>query len=354
MKTRAITAAALAAAAAVALAGCGSSTPAYYLASNSGLVLLIQWQAPQNGQASGTITEDQPSGSAPDETLGVTSVPVDVTINGSSVTLKPTGLDSLFGTSISGTLGSGGLTVTTPPSSSSNGLISTGTLPSSDAAAYNAAVAVLSHSISGTNGEALAQQQQAQAQASASASAQVVQQQHSADQQAASGDLSTLQTDASLTSGSLSGDLSGLSNDIGSARNDLATEHQDAAGDNGYCSATQTVAGDAQTVDGDLQTVQGDVQTIQPDISTVRQDIAKLRQDTQTLTSEGLPVPGGIAAAISTAQANLGQAIATANGYITTMNGIDSQAYSLANGMAVGACAGDGPGSPTPAIPPLS
>jgi hypothetical protein len=67
MKTAIIT---VAFAAALALAGCGGSSPAYYLASNSGLVPLIKWQTPQNGQASGTITEDQPSGSAPNETLG--------------------------------------------------------------------------------------------------------------------------------------------------------------------------------------------------------------------------------------------------------------------------------------------
>lgn len=201
------------------------------------------------------------------------------------------------------------------------------------------------------------EQQQAnqQAQASASASAQAAtQQQHSADQQAAQGDLGTLQTDASLTSGNLPGDLSSFSNDIATARTDLGTEQSDARGDNSYCSATQTVAGDAQSVDGDLQSVSGDVQSIQPDIATARQDIAALRSAVQTLVNDGLSAPQGTAVAISTVQANLGQAIATANGSISVMNGIDSQAYSLANGMAVGSCSTDGPGSPTSAIPPIS
>ena len=127
-------------------------------------------------------------------------MPINVTISGSQVTIKATGLDALLGTTIGGTLGSNGLTITTPPSSS-DAQISTDTLSSSDAASYNAAAAVLSHSISGTNAEALVQQQQ-QARASASASAQAAQQQqNSADQQTAMGDLSTLQQDASLTGG---------------------------------------------------------------------------------------------------------------------------------------------------------
>src|SRR5215469_3070128 len=84
-------------------AGCGGSGTAYFVASNSTSVLLVQWSAPQDGQATGSITYDSPSGTAPNETLGVQTVPVSVTFNGSSVSMKPTGLYALSGETISGT-----------------------------------------------------------------------------------------------------------------------------------------------------------------------------------------------------------------------------------------------------------
>jgi hypothetical protein len=74
----------------------------------------------------------------------------------------------------------------------------------------------------------------------------------------------------------------------------------------------------------------------------------------RTLQNEGLSAPQGATQAIAAARANLGQAIATANGYIFAINGIDAQAYSLANRSASGPCAGDGPGSPSSAIPILN
>ena len=77
-------------------AGCGGgSVPAYFVGSSSNSVLLVQWSAPQNGQASGSITYDSLSGTAPNETLGVQTVSVSVTISGNSVTMKPAGLLAL-------------------------------------------------------------------------------------------------------------------------------------------------------------------------------------------------------------------------------------------------------------------
>jgi hypothetical protein len=81
----------------IGIAACSSSGPAYFLSSAPGLVVLIQWQPPQNGQAVGIVTQVQPSGTAPNQILGVTTVPVDVAINGRAVTLTPTGLGELFG-----------------------------------------------------------------------------------------------------------------------------------------------------------------------------------------------------------------------------------------------------------------
>lgn len=96
----------------IALAGCGSPGPAYYLASNSSQVLLVEWNAPANGQASGEITYDSIDSagsdtSAPDS-LAVQSDPVTVTINGSQVTMS-----GFLSESITGTLSCGQLTITT-------------------------------------------------------------------------------------------------------------------------------------------------------------------------------------------------------------------------------------------------
>jgi hypothetical protein len=54
----------------------------------------------------------------------------------------------------------------------------------------------------------------------------------------------------------------------------------------------------------------------------------------------------GAAAAIAAAGKAIGQAAAKANGEIDQVNADVTQAYSIANGMATGSCAGDGPGRP--------
>jgi hypothetical protein len=80
------------------LAACGgSSGPSYFVTASARQVLLVQWQAPQNGQASGSVTQVQPSGTAPDQTLGVTTVPVDVTIDGSRSRCGPRACTSCSG-----------------------------------------------------------------------------------------------------------------------------------------------------------------------------------------------------------------------------------------------------------------
>jgi hypothetical protein len=96
---------------------CGSAAPSYYMASNSSSVLLIEWAAPQGGQATGTITYDSATGSAPDETLDVQTVPVKVTFNGSQVTFTFTGLaEFLGGGSLTGTTTGGSLDIWKPAS----------------------------------------------------------------------------------------------------------------------------------------------------------------------------------------------------------------------------------------------
>jgi hypothetical protein len=272
-------------------------------------------------------------------------VPVNVTINGSAVTLKPTGLYELFGgTSISGTLSNGALMITTPPDSST-GAISTGLLPSSSPSAYNAAVTVLKHHIRSANAEAIANQQY-QAQQSANTAA----------EQAASSDLATLSQDADF-----SGDLSDLSSDVSQTNTDLAAERSDAAGgpnaDGGGCynltgnvdyDATQNVEYDAtQNLGYDLQ------QNLQPDMSAARADISTVENDLQNLSAAGLPVPTNASTTISAARAAIRHAIAAANDDIATVNADVNTAYAIARNMATGSCSGQGPGPAPAPIKPL-
>jgi len=319
---------------------CGSAGPAYYLASDSNNVLLVQWSAPQNGQASGSITYDSPTGTAPSETLSVQTVPVNVTINGSSVTLKPTGLDALLGGSVTGALGGGSLTITTPPNGSS-GEIQSGTLASSRASAYNAALAALRKGINKQNAVALAEQQ-AQQQAQANQQA----------EQTASNDLNALQSADSFTN-----DLNQLQTDVNQTNSDLASEKSAAAqGPNaggGDCyNLEENVSYDAtENVEYDAtEDLAYDLQSgLEDDISNVRQDISALQSDLTTLSTSELAAPAGASQALSTARANIRQAIATANSDITTVNSDVEQAYSIGNDLATGSCSGDGPGStPTP------
>lgn len=317
---------------------CGSSRPAYFMAEQSNQIVLVQWQQPQNGEASGTFTEVQPSGTAPDQTLGVNTVPVDVTINGSTVTLKPTGLYQLFGgTSLNGTLSNGGLTITTPPDTST-GTVNTGTLPSSSPTAYNAAVAALRHSISQGNAQALAQQQ-AQAQQSANTAA----------EQTAQSDLSTLGQDAGF-----SADLGSLASDVQSADTDLGSERSDAAGGKGsYCDNVFAVGDDSYALDDDGYSIATDASTLTDDISTARQDIRTAQNDLRNLGAGGLPVPSNAAAVLAAARQAIRHAISVANADIAAVNQADRTAYAIANGLATGSCQGQGPGSPAGLNPPI-
>jgi hypothetical protein len=77
-------------------------------------VVLIQWNAPQNGEASGTVTYDSVSTSGSDpsapDSLSVQSAPVTVTFNGDQVTFS-----GFLGGSFTGQLSGGQLSITTPP-----------------------------------------------------------------------------------------------------------------------------------------------------------------------------------------------------------------------------------------------
>jgi hypothetical protein len=310
---------AVTAAAAAVLAGavsCGSSAgPASYLGTDQSDVVFIQWQAPtSSGHLQGTMTADRVSGTAPNQTVSVTNIPFTGTISGNSVTLTVT---ALFVTErIFGTLSGGKLTI---QATTANGTIQSGTLIQAGVSSYNKAVDGLHARVRQANLMA------ARAQA----------------EQAAQSDLATLQSDASFGN-----DLNTLLSDGQQASSDLATVKSDAShGPGSYCDNVYTVSDDAYTVDDDLYSLSSDLTTLTDGIATVRQDIRTVNSDLANLSASGLPAPLGAASGIATAQRMITEAIATANGYIDQANADDTTAYAIANGLATGSCAGQGPGS---------
>lgn len=194
-------------------------------------------------------------------------------------------------------------------------------------------------------------QQQAQAQASESQASS-----NAAAEQQAQNDSST------LAEFSLSSDLSKLSGDLTQTRNDLAAEKTAAAAgpnaDGGDCyNLESNVDYDAQqNVEYDAQQDLGYdlLQNLVPDISSGRQDISTVQSDLSNLQSIGMPAPSGAQAAITTAQDTISKALSAANADISQENSYVSQAYSVANSIATGNCAGDGPGSTPSPIQPIA
>ena len=310
----------------------GSDGPASYLTVGNSKIAFIQWRATSNGHLDGMITEGNVGGSAPAETLSVSSAPFIGTMSGSSVTLTFAVLYFLH-TRARGTLSGSTLTLGVPQS---DGTIQQATLSQSDDASYNRAIVTLRSTIRHAN--LLAARQQA-GEPAQSAKARAEQGTQSA--------LSALYKDSSLAfNGKLAHGLVRFADDIQTARSELATEKQDASGSNGYCVAAFKAAGSAQTVDGDLQAVQGDVQSMIPDILTVRNDVATASAHLRHLSKVGLPAPGSASSVIASAKVNLRQAIAKANSDIDQINAIDAQARSIASNMARRRCSGAQSGAP--------
>ena len=329
---------------ALVLAACGATSPGGpgappndYLATGSGWVDYIQWDA----SGTGTFTEETLTGTAPNETVQSSRTPISVTVNGTSVDF--TGLSQQQGTLSDGTL--------TLQVLASDGTLGTDTFTPAGQDTFNQAVGALQAQAASDNSAAVQQQAQAsRAQASASATAAQASANAQA-QQAAQADLSTLQ------GVSFSGDLSKLAGDVSQTDSDLAKEKSDAAAgvdgpggpscynleQNVDYDATQNVEYDAtQNLGYDLQ------QNLSPDISTARGDITTLNNDLSSLSASGLPAPAGASAAIAAAKQTISQAINQANGYIDQVNADVNTAYAIGNNMATGtSCSGPGL-SPSP------
>jgi hypothetical protein len=287
------------------LAGCGSSGPSYFLISTPSEVVVVTWPAPQNGQASGTITDVAATGTAPAETVNITTVPASVTINGSQVTVRVSGAFSTA-PNVPGTLN--GSTLTLSPTNA-GGQIVTLTLQSSDVAAYNQAAAKLRQDVANVNVNTGARQ---------------------------------LGTD----SGGLAGAVGSLAADMQKVKADLGSEQSaaTAAGPANACSITGasygTITDDATTVDDtDNNAVGGDVNTLSADIGTVRLDVSQLRGATAELQQFGGKPAASMQAAISRANSDVASAVSQANADIRTVNGYLQQAYTVANNI-LASCGG--------------
>jgi hypothetical protein len=162
-----------------------------------------------------------------------------------------------------------------------------------------------------------------------------------ASQAQAQSDLAALQHDDNF----VGGDLRALSSDAHLTGPDLAATKGDAALGTD-CYNVSTVKIDATTLKTDASTVSIDLSTLTSDIGAVTQDVAAMKNDLATLNASWLPATPGATAAIAAAGKAIGQAAAKADGEIDQVNADVTQAYSIANGMATGSCAGDGPGRP--------
>jgi len=314
--------------------GPGAGPADSYLATGQGWVDYIQWDA----TGTGTLTEDTLLGAAPQEAVISRQFPITVTINGSSVDIS--GLnEAKYGTLSGGTL-------TLQVLNQNSGQLGSDTFTAAGQDAFNAAVQTLQHQVQSDNNTALHQQAQA-SQASANTAA---------EQKASSG-LATVQGI------SFSSDLGQMASDVKKTNSDLADEKtaaaagQDGPGGPQCYNLTANVDYDAESnVEYDAQNNFGyDLQyNLQPHISSDRSATSALQNDLSTLQGMGLAAPSGAQSAISAAQSVISQAVSAANADIQQVNSDVSQAYSLANGMATGNCAGDGPGSPSSPIQPIS
>jgi hypothetical protein len=268
-------------------------------------------------------------------------------INKDNVTLTfPQGLGSV--TSVGAQLQGSDLVVSFPQP---DGTLEPLTLHAGSATEYNEAVAALQAQAAGNvqaseSNAAAAAQQSAAAAASASVAAQ-----HQQDQEYEQADLASLVNDSKL-----SGDVAQLADDASQTGTDLNTTRSDAAQGQGTdCeNVSSTVYNDAASLvyNDAVSLTSNDIDTLTRDIATVQSDIATLKSAVQTLAADGGSDPSA-AGAIATAHEATVNARSKANTDIASVNSDVDAAYSVANGLATGSCAGDGPGSPPTPLPQI-
>lgn len=312
--------------------------PEFFLESSSSDILLVEWSAPNNGQAVGSLTVDQSTGTGSNRSLDTTTAPLQVSINGSSVTLTPSGVAALSGLVITGTLKQGSLTISVPPTSGS-ALIDSTTLVASNSGSYNADVAAMRKQIHESDVAAATHERNAAA------------------LQTLDSDLSELDSDADFTGAlaTLAVDVHQIGSDVGMVRHD-ASEGPNGFG-NGDCYQIEEVVDYdvTETLDYDATESFGyDLDTFERDVATAQSDIAGVDAALATVAEDGLTAPQDANSELSAAHAAISSAVREAKADIATVNHAIVAGYAIANGIATGSCSGDGPGSPPAPISPVS
>jgi predicted small lipoprotein YifL len=337
---RLLAAGAVAALAGLAVTGCGSNGPTYFLASDNTAVLLVEWGPVSGDSASGTITYDDLTGTAPDESVGVDNTPMTmswvrivrglVSFQGSSVTIRPGALYDVFGgSSIRGTLSGDTLTLN-PPRDASAGLRSADVLIAASSQQYDAAVAKLQNEVTNDNNTAANQQAAAQQ-----------------ARRTAHGESALIQAVTALQNhvSTLAQEVTTAGSDVTQAHADLGTLEFDAAGGQGSnCDNAYTVNDDAHTVNDDGYTMSDDVSTVEDDIAEMKAGIAKVQADVTAVHKDGGTVPKDAGTTVSSALAAVSGTASTVNADVGTVNGYLQAAYSDASSNA-GSCGG--PGQPS-------
>jgi hypothetical protein len=328
------------------VAACGSSGASYFLASDGSAVLLVEWGPVSDGIASGTITYDDLTGTAPDESVGFDNTPMTISFPGSPVrktgfvdggaqgtmrrvTISPAGLYDVFGESrIPGTLSGDTLTLNLRPDAS-KGLLSVDVLKAAASQPYNVAVGKLQNEVTSDNTTA-ANRQAAARQARRTAH----------DDSALSQAVTALQDDVTT----LAQGVTTARSDVTQADADLGTLESDKAEGLGpYCDNAYTVNDDAYTVNDAGHTMSDDVSEVEDDIAEVNSGIAKVQADVTAVHNDAGAVPKNVGTTVSSAQSAVSGAASTINADVATVNGYLQTAYSDAVSNA-GSCGG--PGSP--------
>jgi hypothetical protein len=134
--------------------------------------------------------------------------------------------------------------------------------------------------------------------------------------------------------------LEATEKDLGTLRSEVA------AGQGEYCDNVFSVASDANYVDSDMNYLESDINGLTSDISSMNSDSQSVADVVQRLKADSVPEPSNAVQAVQAAKTAMASATQKANGYIDAVNSGVTAAYSIANGLAYGTCAGDGPGSP--------
>jgi hypothetical protein len=321
-----------------------SPVGAGYLASGSNWAMFIQWNV-NGSHLSGSAQYDKLKGTAPNESLTNSTIPVTGEVKGSKISLSFEDAPSVFGT-----YSGGNFAINIPQS---DGSLAAATFRSATPSQFNEAVAAMQSQRGAANQAATARQELERNEAAVTKAVGNV-----------DGDLSQLQRDA----GGLATDLHALAGGVASMKTAVAgvasaeAHVQSEAGSStgtsvDTCGDAEDVGGDAQDVAGDAEDVSGDGQEFENDIKSVRSDVTTLTTAVSAMKSDVAAVPSfnadppgqsTITQAIASANRAVQAAIGQANAYIGQANQYVMQAYEdSAAAYRAGSC-GTAPSPPTP------